>query len=284
VKVVDTETQSAIKCATFQACDPIQRHVAIGDFGGNLEVYDLLNPNKPVFSHKTHGEIVNAIDGGGSPGPCEFVTGSRDGRVCVSDIRCQDSVVAALVPEKDRRDCWAVSMGGTTGPQDRTVIAGFDNGDVKLWDLRTSNVSWETNLRNGIVTLQLSHRNDSLKRLVCGCLSGQIVSFDLSDRVADKGYQSHSQKVKDTATVWVVQHCPQRRDVVATTGGSGEVVIWRKDRKSLKLDKISSCQLSTQPVCSFDWHPDKEGLAVMAAFDQSVRVAFITHLKPEAGK
>ncbi|OHT06639.1 WD-repeat protein [Tritrichomonas foetus] len=280
MKIVDVETEAAIKCCTFQACDPIQRHVATGGFTGLLEVYDLLDARKPVFKNKCHEETINAIDGGGAPGPCEFVTGSRDGRVHVSDIRCADSVVASLVPEKDKRDCWAVSMGGTTGPQDRTVIAGFDNGDVKLWDLRTSSVTWETNLRNGVVSLQLSDRTRSLNRLVCGCLSGQIVSFDLTDKPADKGYASYTQKTKDTATVWVIQHCPQRKEVVATTGGSGELMIWRKDKKSLKLEKLCTSQLSTQPIASLDWHPDKEGLCVMTAFDQTVRIAYVTHLKP----
>jgi WD40 repeat protein len=280
-KQADVETERAIKCATFAGCDPIQRHVAVGDFGGHLEVFDLLNASKPVFSRQVHGQSINAIDGGGAPGPCEFVTGSRDGRVCVSDIRAPDPVVALLMPERDARDCWAVSMGGTAGPQDRTVVAGFDNGDLKLWDLRTSAVTWETNLRNGVVCCQLSDRTGPLRRLTAGCLSGQIVTFDLADKPADKGYASHAQKVKDSATVWVVEHCPQRRDVVATTGGGGEVVVWRKDKKSLKLDKIASIQLSTQPVASFDWHPDKEGLVLMSSFDQTVRVAFVTHLKPE---
>lgn len=281
VKVVDVETERSIKCATFAACDPIQRHVAIGDYGGYLEVYDLLNASKPLVKSQIHGEIINAIDGGGAPGPCEFVTGSRDGRVCVSDIRCADPVVACLKPEGDKRDCWAVSMGGTTGPQDRTVIAGFANGDVKLWDLRTSSVTWETNLRNGVVSLQLSDRTGPLKRMTAGCLQGQLVTFDLSDKPADKGYASHVQKVKDSATVWVVQHCPQRRDVLATTGAGGEVIIWRKNKKDLKLDRVCSSQLSTQPIASFDWHPDKEGLAVLSAYDQTVRIIFATHLRPD---
>lgn len=284
IKLVDVETESAIKCATFQACDPIQRNVAIGSFNGDLEVYDLLNANKPVFKNRCHNEVINAIDGGGAPGPCEIVTGSRDGRVHVSDIRCADSVVAALVPEKDKRDCWTVSMGGTTGPQDRTVIAGFDNGDVKLWDLRSSSVTWETNLRNGVVALQLSERTGSLNRLVCGCLSGQLVSFDLTDKPADRGYESYTQKLKDTATIWVVQHCPQRKEIVATTGGTGELMIWRKEKKSLKLEKLCTTQLSTQPLASLDWHPDKEGLCVMSAFDQTVRIAYVTHLGPQPKK
>lgn len=279
-KTVDVETDHAIKCATFQACDPIQRHIAIGDYGGFLQIYDLENTKKPVFSYKAHTEIINAIDGGGAPGPCELVTASRDGRVCVSDIRCADPVVASLVPDGDKRDCWAVSMGGTAGPQDRSVVAGYDNGDVKLWDLRTNNISWETNLRNGVVALQFSDRTGPLKRLAVGCLTGQIVHFDLTERPQDKGYASYTSKLKDSSTVWVCQHCPQKRDVVATTGGTGELTIWKKEKKkgSLKLEQVTTSKLSTQPISSFDWHPDKEGLCCMTAFDQTVRVAFVTHL------
>ncbi|KAH0795703.1 WD repeat-containing protein 92 [Histomonas meleagridis] len=277
-KISDVETDHAIKCCTFAACDPIQRHCAIGDFNGYLQVYDLLKPNKPVFTQQIHQEIINCIDGGGAPGPCEYVTGSRDGRVHVSDIRCQNAVVASLVPDGDRRDCWTVSMGGTTGPQDRTVAAGFDNGDVKLWDLRSSSISWQTNLRNGVVSMQLYDRAGPLKGLIAGCLSGQIVTFDLTNSSEEKGYASKTQKIKDSATVWVVQRCPQKKDIIATTGGSGELIIWKKDKKEIKLDKIASSQLSTQPISSFDWHPDKEGLAITSAFDQTVRILYVTHL------
>lgn len=281
-KLLDIETEKSIRCCTFAAADPIQRHVACGDMSGNLLTFDLNGDNrKPLFQHKVHDEIINSIDGGAAPGPCEIVTGSRDGKVCVCDLRAEDPVVAVLEPEGDRRDCWCVSMGGTNGPSERSVIAGYDNGDVKLWDLKANNVSWEVNLRNGVSSIQFSDRTGPLKRVTCGCLQGQLVTFDLSEKPGDKGYQSHTQKIKESATVWVIQHCPQRRDVIATTGSSGELLVWRKSKKGLEYEKISSSKITTQPLCSFDWHPDKEGLAVMGAFDQTVRIALITHLQPD---
>lgn len=36
--------------------------------------------------------------------------------------------------------------------------------------------------------------------------------------------------------------------------------------------------LSTQPINSFDWSPDKDGLAVMSCLDQTVRVIIVTKL------
>lgn len=280
MKLQDIETENAIRCATFASSDPIQRHVAVGDFKGNIMTYDLnVDKKTPVFSHNVHKDIINCIDGGAAPGPCELVTGSRDGRVCIVDIRAEDPVVATLEPEGDHRDCWTVSMGGTNGPSERSVICGYDNGDLKLWDLKSNQVTWETNLRNGVASLQFSDRIGPLKRVTAGCLTGQLVTFDLTDKPTDKGYRSNVLKIKDSATIWVIQHCPQKRDVIATTGGSGELLVWRKSKKDIQYEKISSTQLSTQPICSFDWHPDKEGLAVMGAFDQTVRVALVTHLQ-----
>ena len=42
---------------------------------------------------------------------------------------------------------------------------------------------------------------------------------------------------------------------------------------------LQNVTLSTQPIASFDWSPDKEGLAVCTAFDQTLRVVIVTKLK-----
>ena len=48
------------------------------------------------------------------------------------------------------RDCWAVAMGNSYNDAERCVLAGYDNGDVKMFDLRTNTVRWEGNVRNGV--------------------------------------------------------------------------------------------------------------------------------------
>ena len=45
-----------------------------------------------------------------------------------------------------------------------------------------------------------------------------------------------------------------------------------------KVEMLNTAPISTQPVVSFDWSRDKEGLAVMAALDQTVRVVVCTKL------
>lgn len=41
---------------------------------------------------------------------------------------------------------------------------------------------------------------------------------------------------------------------------------------------LQNCTLSSQPVSSLDWSPDKQGLAVCTSFDQCLRVIITTKL------
>jgi len=41
---------------------------------------------------------------------------------------------------------------------------------------------------------------------------------------------------------------------------------------------LQNVTLSTQPISSLDWSPDKKGLCVCGAFDQTVRVLIVTKL------
>ena len=42
--------------------------------------------------------------------------------------------------------------GNSYTESERVVAAGYDNGDIKLFDLRTMSVRWETNINNGVST------------------------------------------------------------------------------------------------------------------------------------
>ena len=44
------------------------------------------------------------------------------------------------------------------------------------------------------------------------------------------------------------------------------------------VELLNSRVVSTQPIVSFDWSPDKEGLAVMSCLDQTMRVYICTKL------
>lgn len=44
------------------------------------------------------------------------------------------------------------------------------------------------------------------------------------------------------------------------------------------VELLNHKNMSTQPIASFDWHPDKEGLYACTAFDQCIRVGVVTKL------
>jgi WD40 repeat protein len=44
------------------------------------------------------------------------------------------------------------------------------------------------------------------------------------------------------------------------------------------MELLNKRTVSTQPISSWDWSPDKEGLAVCGSFDQQIRVVIVTRL------
>jgi WD40 repeat protein len=176
--VTEGTVGSGIKCGTFGASSIEERNLATGDHAGRLVIYDLERIEKPVFSQQAHTSIINAIDGCGGLdvgyGAPEIVTGGRDGCVRLWDPRVNEPVLAMEPGEgQTARDCWTVAFGNSYSDEDRCIVAGYDNGDVKLFDLRTSTLRYETNVSNGVCILMtdvivVEHIRDR------GCLLGDL--------------------------------------------------------------------------------------------------------------
>ena len=46
-------------------------------------------------------------------------------------------------------------LGNSFSDQDRVVATGYENGDVKIFDLKTMSIMYETNLKNGVNSVLL---------------------------------------------------------------------------------------------------------------------------------
>lgn len=173
------------------------------------------------------------------------------------------------------------------------VAAGYDNGDLKMFDLRTMSLHWETQVANGICGLAFDRKDIEMNKLLATCLEGRIHMWDLRTFHAKKGYSSLSHKVEKGQTIWGGAFLPQNREVFATLGGSGSVGLYKynypeKRTKTLdddsvigvmgSLEKLQDSALGDQPLSSFDWSQDKTGLAVCTAFDQKIRLVITTKL------
>ncbi|XP_055880420.1 dynein axonemal assembly factor 10-like [Biomphalaria glabrata] len=296
--VRDVEKSKAFKCGTFGASSLQNRYLATGDFSGKLQIWDLETLDLPLYSAQAHKEIINCIDGVGGlgvgEGAPELVTGSRDGTVKVWDPRQKNEPVATMEPGEGEthRDCWTVAFGDSYNAQERCVAAGYDNGDIKLFDLRNMSLKWETNVKNGVCCLEFDRKDIAMNKLVATTLESKFHVFDMRTQHPSKGFTSLTEKAHKS-TVWLARHLPQNRDVFMTLGGNGSLHLWkysypssrsRKDTDGQEIgvagtvDLLQNVTLSTQPISSYDWSPDKMGLSVCTAFDQTIRVIICTKL------
>lgn len=168
---------------------------------GNLRIYNLENPSEPLYVAKAHDGIINSIDGvAGQSVNCgapELVTGSSDGSVKVWDPRQKDRPVAEMEATRGtaKRDCWAVTFGNSFNTEERVVVAGYDNGDVKMFDLRSMSLSWESNLRNGVCSLEFDRKDIAMNKLVATTLESKLYVFDVRTSHPKRGYPFLTEKV-----------------------------------------------------------------------------------------
>ncbi|CAG9460938.1 unnamed protein product [Pedinophyceae sp. YPF-701] len=299
VQTLEIEKPKAFRCGTFGASGLLDRQLATGDFAGKLCIWDLERPNQPIFDVQAHASIVNQIDGfGGQARGCgspEMVTCGRDGCVRVWDVRQRDAPVAAFEPAEGEqvRDCWSVAFGNSYNDDERCVLAGYDNGDVKMFDLRTNQVRWETNVGNGVCGVEFDRKDIQMNKFMVSCLEAQLHVFDARTHHPAKGFASATERLAQGSTVWGARHLPQNRDVSMVCGGDGTLYLYRyhypdqrrvKDPEGVdmgvagKMAVLNYRNFSTQPISSFDWSPDKEGLFVCSSFDQTIRVGICTKL------
>ena len=296
--VKDTEKPVSFKCGTFGASALEERFLATGDFEGKMQIWNLECTETPVYKVKGHKEIINCIDGVGGlgigAGAAEIVTGSRDGSVKVWDPRQKDDPVAAMESDstEQKRDCWTVAFGHAFNVHDRCVAAGYDNGDIKMFDLRNMQLRWETNVKNGVCSLEFDRKDIDMNKLVATTLESKFHVYDLRTQHPKNGFASTTEKAH-SSTIWNARHLPQNRDIFMTCGGNGSVHLWKYNYPSNRVKKdsdeiemgvagtislIQNVTLTTQPVNGFDWSPDKQGLCVCSGFDQTFRVLIATKL------
>eukprot|EP00730_Choanoeca_flexa_P001497 TRINITY_DN10662_c0_g1_i1.p1 TRINITY_DN10662_c0_g1~~TRINITY_DN10662_c0_g1_i1.p1 ORF type:complete len:353 (+),score=70.77 TRINITY_DN10662_c0_g1_i1:884-1942(+) len=292
----EVSKQNGFKCGTFNFSSFEERHLALGDFDGELTTWDLERLEQPIYKAKRHAGIINCIDGAGGlnqEGAPEIVTGGRDGCVKIWDTRQANDPVADLEPADPSaaRDCWAVAFGNSFG-EERCVAAGYDNGDLKLFDLRAMSMRWETTLPNGICSLTFDRPDIAMNKLIASCLDSKFNVFDMRTYNNKSGYASVDEK-SHKSTVWLGKPSPHDRDVFMTGGGNGSLNLWKynypKSRTAKdedgnkvgvagKLSLINNAVVSTQPISSFDWNADMRGLCLCTSFDQTARVCFVSNL------
>lgn len=295
--IVNQELRKAnpIKCGTFGHTNgETGRTLATGDFAGGLALWDVERMDTPAVSFpKAHSLIINAIDGALHSGPPEVVTGSRDGAVKVWDARQSNKPVVALNPvdASRARDCWTVKFGNSFDTDERVIAAGYDNGDIKIFDLKMQKMLHEFNVSNGVCDLEFDRPDIEMNKLLVSSLEGRVRAYDLRTLHPTLGYAYVEERVS-SGTIWTSKALPQNREIFIS-GGAGELTLCRyqypperhlKDENGVPkgipgtIEELNKVKIGDQPINAIDWSTSREGLFVCSAFDQSVRVMLVTKL------
>ena len=198
-------------------------------------------------------------------------------------------------------------VGNSYNLEERCLAAGYENGDVKVFDLRVMKLVFEDNLGNGICGIEFDRKDIRMNKLVAAGLEDELRVYDLRSKskgtsghgCAWAGKRHHSRDrtkppTKRGNTIWWVRHLPQNRDVFMSCGGNGLLELYKyeyppqrlivnpetKEQEGVpgNLVKLNDGIVATQPVASFDWHLVKLGLCAMVSFDQNLRVGVVTRL------
>lgn len=225
-KVQEINREFGLNAVTFRGSSLQDRRLAVGDFGGRVYSYDF-EENKEVWGLRGH-EVVNCIDGAGGRGmgPAEIISGGREGNVKVWDTRVANKPVVNMEPETGKRECWAVCAGNCWNDQERMIGAGYDNGDVKVWDLRNLQLYWDTNVGNGVCSLEWDRRDIKMNKLAAMTLEGGLHVWDCSVLGKDGKMAEVKNKV-GSCTVWTGRHSPDNRELLMTGSGAGTLSLYQ---------------------------------------------------------
>lgn len=309
---------AALKCVSFNASIHPKRQFSTGDHKGYLYLYDIEQMSRPLFSVKAHENMINCVDGVGGKDPMkygapEIATGSSDGAVKVWDVR-RNTPVVVFTPDEDSvvsvgnpgrpedgvlriyPECWAVAFGGSYNVYDRWVAMGYDNGDLKILDLRASRVIYEHHFPNGICSLEFDRQDIRPNKLVVATLQGHIYILDLKTLHPEQGFAILDVKpfgAASSSTLWSVRHNPMNRDVFLTSSG-GRLGLLRyeypaersrtlEDGSSVgvvgKCSVVCDAPFNEQAINTISWNRDKNGLIAWSAMDQTINLGFVTNLK-----
>ena len=140
------------------------------------------------------------------------------------DTRQPERPVAAILPQdpNDIRDCWSVAfgitflvshsfeslcntfclpLGNSFNDEERCVAAGYDNGDVKLFDLRTMSLRWEINVKNGVCCIEFDRRDIKMNKMAVAGLESSFRLFDMRPQHPTKGFSSLQEKVNHSTII-----------------------------------------------------------------------------------
>ncbi|KAF9900656.1 WD repeat-containing protein 92 [Lobosporangium transversale] len=287
----ETEKRVQFKSGTFRASARSSSlpNLITGDFEGHVGLWDLSRTEVPLNTFKAHEDVINCMDGTGSQtGRPEYVTGCRDGSVKLWDMRQNHKETKEVLPISNmsrtkgqkEADAWSVALGATGMDSDDLLIAiGYDNGDVRMVDIRMYRPIFERNIGHGVCSVEFDKRQGKPSILTATTLDGTLHTFTLAveqtTETADVKDNVIQVQSGEDSTLWQVRHIPQRPDILTVTDGGGKIHMYKHGEKATKATSLGSQKMSTQGILSLEFNENLEGMFVGSDLDNNLQVGMI---------
>ena len=189
-----------------------------------------------------------------------LIPGGRDGEVKVWDQREMGSPVVRIAPEpgQTKHECWTVAHAGQGS---RLVAAGYDNGDIKLFDVRKMKIIWETTVSKAVSSLSFVEDDKGANCLVAGTDQGKLYKWNA------KSPSSTVTRQLDKSVVWDTKDISES-SLLVNSLGSGGLSVCRYTSDS--IEQVCSLQVSEPPLNAVTVSRDKPGLIVTTSLDKVI--------------
>jgi WD40 repeat protein len=186
------------------------------------------------------------------------------------DIRTKSACVTIIptVSSGKLPDCWTLRCS----PSSHTVVAGYSDGSVCLFDLRSSSISFARGKATaGVCSLDFCDQN----RILASTIDGSLVVFNSSASPALPALHTQAKAHGDNGTVWAVRSLNlDDNSLCLSSGSKGDVKLWdlRSRGGSFSMVPLSTLLVSSHAVVTLDTFTSDSHLAVLSSLDKRVGV------------
>ncbi|KAN0029737.1 hypothetical protein ACTA71_007873 [Dictyostelium dimigraforme] len=260
--VYENEFSNPFRCMSFFKQSNGQqdnRKFITGDFNGQISEWDSDICDIPIWGIKgAHQGCIAAVD---AYGDNLVVCGGKDGSIKVYDTRIkpnsgENSTSTSSIStfeQTNKSNCWSICIN------DSNIIAGFENGDLNIYNLKTNSIQSTTKLNGGICSIDSNDRSNILNQFLVTTNKSFISTVSFNNNTNNMEYKDYEINKNPNQTIWSGIYSPwnkkDKENIFTVAQLDGSVSMYRDDCKL--IDKVSVSNLS---ILSLDYNKDKKGL------------------------
>ncbi|KAN0015990.1 hypothetical protein ACTFIU_005940 [Dictyostelium citrinum] len=262
--VYENEFTNPFRCLSFfKQPNQLQqqqnnRRFITGDFNGQISEWDSDICDIPIWGIKgAHQGSISAID---AYGDHLVVCSGKDGTIKVYDTRIKpnngdnSSSPISTFQQTNKNGCWSICTN------DNNIIAGFENGDLNIYNLKTNSIQSTHKVNGGICSIDSNDRSNILNQFLITTNKSFITTLSLNNNTNNNlEFKDYEINKNENQTIWSGIYSPWNKkdneNIFTVCEGDGSVSMYRDDFKL--IDKVI---VSNSPILQLDYSKDRKGL------------------------